>query len=118
MNSFCTSTAKVALESHSAEQMVDNILMAAEAIVKKIPGKWDNVQCIHVKTASSIALPIFNSLPTATIQDEKVQEKESEAPVSLKKKRKTEKKVEEEEKTMADLVQGKEPKKLKTTKRK
>jgi ribosome biogenesis protein UTP30 len=103
------------LEVHSAEQMTDNILMAAEAIVNKIPGKWDNVQCIHVKTASSIALPIFNSLPTPAVQEEKAQETKTEAPISLKKKRKTEKKVEEdEEKTMADLVQSKEPKKLKT----
>jgi len=43
--------------------VVENILSSIQSIVEHIPRKWKNVQGIHVKTATSVALPLYNQLP-------------------------------------------------------
>jgi len=45
-------------------EIVDNLMAAAAGVAQRVPGKWDNIQAIHIKTHESVALPIYNSMPT------------------------------------------------------
>ncbi|KAG0704849.1 ribosomal protein L1p/L10e family-domain-containing protein [Suillus ampliporus] len=54
----CTSV-KIGLLSHSPEKILDNIKISLPAVVKNIKGNWDNIQSLHIKTNSSISLPIW-----------------------------------------------------------
>ncbi|KAK9915946.1 hypothetical protein WJX75_006320 [Coccomyxa subellipsoidea] len=54
---------RVARSSFSGEQCTENILEAVKGALVHIPKKWNNVQALHVKTASSAALPIYQTLP-------------------------------------------------------
>ena len=45
------------------EEIVANIMAAGAGVAQRIPGKWANVQALHIKTHDSTALPVFNSLP-------------------------------------------------------
>ena len=45
------------------DHLIHNIRHALSVVVRKIPHGWKNIQSIHLKTTSSIALPLFNSLP-------------------------------------------------------
>ncbi|KAI8907299.1 ribosomal protein L1/ribosomal biogenesis protein [Gorgonomyces haynaldii] len=42
--------------------LADNIMEIVEQAAKKIPGKWNNIQSINVKTNNSAALPIYTSV--------------------------------------------------------
>jgi len=46
--------------SQKPAQIIDNIKMALPAIAKVIPGGWDNIQSLHIKTNSSVSLPIWS----------------------------------------------------------
>ncbi|KAG2340190.1 ribosomal protein L1 [Suillus weaverae] len=54
----CTSV-KIGLLSHTPEKILDNIKISLPAIVNNIKGNWDNVQSLHIKTNTSISLPIW-----------------------------------------------------------
>ncbi|KAG1869036.1 ribosomal protein L1p/L10e family-domain-containing protein [Suillus subalutaceus] len=54
----CTSV-KIGLLSHAPEKVLDNIKISLPAIVNNIKGNWDNIQSLHIKTNSSISLPIW-----------------------------------------------------------
>ncbi|KAJ8901509.1 hypothetical protein NDN08_007353 [Rhodosorus marinus] len=54
---------KVGLVNFKAKQLTDNILSAVDRIVELCPGGFANVQSIHLKSAMSVALPLYNSLP-------------------------------------------------------
>lgn len=54
----CTSV-KIGLLSHAPEKILDNIKISLPAIVNNIKGNWDNIQSLHIKTNSSISLPIW-----------------------------------------------------------
>lgn len=43
------------------QQVVDNILAALPAAVALIPGGWENVLSVGIKTSTSILLPVWNS---------------------------------------------------------
>lgn len=45
------------------EHLIHNVRHALSVIVRKIPRGWKNIQSVHLKTTSSVALPLFNSLP-------------------------------------------------------
>jgi DNA mismatch repair ATPase MutL len=47
----------------SAEKLAENIAQIAKNAVPKMPHKWSNVQNICIKTAESVALPIYNKTP-------------------------------------------------------
>ena len=57
---------KVAHTAMDADEMVDNIMAAADGVAARIPKKWANIQALHIKTPDSVALPIFASLPEVT----------------------------------------------------
>ncbi|KAK9760284.1 proteasome-interacting protein cic1 [Basidiobolus ranarum] len=54
---------KIGLSSQSGQEIAENIDFAINHIVDRIPKKWKNIQSLHIKTTTSVALPIFNSLP-------------------------------------------------------
>ena len=45
----------------SGKEVMENILEAMPKIALKIPGQWENIQSLSLKTNDSIALPIYNS---------------------------------------------------------
>ena len=46
--------------SQNPSQIAENINTAIPAIAKAIPGGWDNIQSLHIKTNSSVSLPIWS----------------------------------------------------------
>ena len=48
------------LENFTPQQVQENVTTAAKAIIEKhVAGSWKNVKSIHIKTPTSIALPIW-----------------------------------------------------------
>ncbi|GFR47144.1 hypothetical protein Agub_g8834 [Astrephomene gubernaculifera] len=54
---------KVARSSFSPEQVLDNVQAALCAASQHIPKKWAAIQGVFLKTADSVALPLFQTLP-------------------------------------------------------
>lgn len=46
----------------SPSDLEENIMECIHRAAEKIPGKWKNILSIHIKTADSIALPIFSKV--------------------------------------------------------
>ncbi|KAG6335617.1 hypothetical protein ID866_3474 [Astraeus odoratus] len=55
----CTSV-KVGTLSQTPKQILANIQTALPAIIGHIKQGWENIQCLHIKTSSSISLPIWS----------------------------------------------------------
>ncbi|KAG5634378.1 hypothetical protein H0H81_002171 [Sphagnurus paluster] len=55
----CTSV-KIAVLSHTPAQILANLKLALPAIAKHIAGGWENIQALHIKTNSSVSLPIWS----------------------------------------------------------
>jgi ribosome biogenesis protein UTP30 len=47
----------------SSQENSENVLEAIQAIAEKVPGKWNNIQAVHLKTNNSTSLPIYQVLP-------------------------------------------------------
>ena len=43
---------------------MENITQGMRGVASKIPRGWRNIQSVHIKTVDSIALPLYNSLPS------------------------------------------------------
>jgi len=54
---------RMARSSFTKEQIVENIMSAIDPILNRLPKKIKGVQGIYIKTADSIAIPLYNSLP-------------------------------------------------------
>ncbi|NXS50275.1 RL1D1 protein, partial [Balaeniceps rex] len=54
-------TARIGHTGMTADEILDNIIAAAEVIAKKLPKNWKNVKILHLKTVKSVALPIFTA---------------------------------------------------------
>jgi ribosome biogenesis protein UTP30 len=76
------SAVRVATTEFEEKHIVDNILSAVKGIAEVIPGKWKNIQSINIKTADSVALPIYNSY---SIEEDPEEEAEEEAKKEAKK---------------------------------
>ena len=50
---------KIGTISQSPEHILDNLKVCLPAVAKRIDGGWTNVQSLHIKTNSSISLPIW-----------------------------------------------------------
>lgn len=51
---------RVGLHSFTADQIRDNTLTVANAVIQKlVPSGWRNVRSIHIKTATSMAVPVW-----------------------------------------------------------
>ncbi|NXJ90430.1 RL1D1 protein, partial [Corythaixoides concolor] len=60
-NKGCCYTARIGHTGMKADEIVDNVIAAAEVIAKKLPKNWKNVKILHLKTNKSVALPIFTA---------------------------------------------------------
>ncbi|KAJ2587989.1 proteasome-interacting protein cic1, partial [Coemansia sp. RSA 1722] len=72
-----TTSVKVGTTAMSAAQLAANVEGVATCIAKYIPGSWDNIQSLGIKTAESLTLPIFNSLTAAPAADSEESKDES-----------------------------------------
>jgi ribosome biogenesis protein UTP30 len=50
--------------------LAENVMETIRGVVSKIPGKWTNIQSIHIKTSNSTALPVYNALPPHPLEEE------------------------------------------------
>ncbi|NXI95908.1 RL1D1 protein, partial [Psophia crepitans] len=60
-NKGCCYTARVGHTGMKADEILDNVIAAAEVIAQKLPKNWTNVKILHLKTLKSVALPIFTA---------------------------------------------------------
>ncbi|NXK45613.1 RL1D1 protein, partial [Chauna torquata] len=60
-NKGCCYTTRIGHTGMKADEILDNIIAAAEVIAKKLPQNWKNVKVLHLKTLKSVALPIFTA---------------------------------------------------------
>lgn len=58
-----TQSIRIGDTGHSVDQLIEN-LNAVLSVVKKVGG-WENIQSVTVKSAESVGVPVWNSLPTA-----------------------------------------------------
>ncbi|KAJ3175520.1 hypothetical protein HDU87_006183 [Geranomyces variabilis] len=58
----CTSV-RIGSTAMGAQCVIDNILKATPHIFKHIPGGWNNIRSVQIKTSKSAALPLLVSLP-------------------------------------------------------
>ena len=56
---------QVGTADQSEAQLVKNVIMAVEQAVQHIPGKWNNLQALSLRTTNSVALPFYASMPHA-----------------------------------------------------
>ncbi|KAJ8363872.1 hypothetical protein SKAU_G00127030, partial [Synaphobranchus kaupii] len=57
----CCCMARVAHSGMTADEVVENIMAAVATIASKLPLKGKSIKIIHLKSQSSVALPIFTS---------------------------------------------------------
>jgi len=55
------------IEQHKEKQVMENLVHAMRIVGKKMPGKWDNIKSMYLKTATSVALPLYQASPVAII---------------------------------------------------
>ncbi|XP_052535468.1 ribosomal L1 domain-containing protein 1 isoform X1 [Tympanuchus pallidicinctus] len=60
-NKGCCYTTRIGHTGMKADEILDNIIAAAEVIAKKLPKNWKNVKVLHLKTLKSVSLPIFTA---------------------------------------------------------
>ncbi|NXF02960.1 RL1D1 protein, partial [Smithornis capensis] len=60
-NKGCCYTARLGHTGMKVDEILENIIAAAQVIAKKLPKKWKNVKVLHLKTLKSVALPIFTA---------------------------------------------------------
>lgn len=57
-----SSAIPVATTSLDNEKIIENIASTVSSITTKIPRGWNNIQALYIKTTSTVALPIYNSI--------------------------------------------------------
>ncbi|NXR58884.1 RL1D1 protein, partial [Rhadina sibilatrix] len=60
-NKGCCYTTRIGHTGMKVDEILENIIAAAEVIGNKLPKKWKNVKILHLKTVKSVALPIYNA---------------------------------------------------------
>merc|ERR1711874_121214 len=60
-NKGTCSMLRIGNTSMKPSHLVDNILQATEILAKKYPGGWKNIRSIHLKTETSMSIPIHVS---------------------------------------------------------
>ena len=53
------SSVKIGLGSQGVPTLTENGTQIIKQVIEKIPGGWDNIKVLHVKTPDSLALPIY-----------------------------------------------------------
>ena len=52
---------RVARSSQEEDECVENIIAVLEQAVEKLPGKWKGIKSLYLKTAESVALPVYQA---------------------------------------------------------
>jgi ribosome biogenesis protein UTP30 len=65
-----TWTIKVGSSSLAPKDLAENAINAINASVAKVPGKWTNIRGLHLKSETSVALPIYSALPPVGLEIE------------------------------------------------
>ncbi|XP_032930489.1 ribosomal L1 domain-containing protein 1 [Catharus ustulatus] len=60
-NKGCCYTTHIGHTGMKVDEIIENIIAAANVIDNKLPKKWKNVKIVHLKTLKSVALPIFTA---------------------------------------------------------
>ncbi|NWW29702.1 RL1D1 protein, partial [Panurus biarmicus] len=60
-NKGCCYTMRIGHTGMKVDEILENIIAAAQVIGAKLPKKWKNVKVLHLKTLKSVALPIFTA---------------------------------------------------------
>ncbi|XP_040212869.1 ribosomal L1 domain-containing protein 1 [Rana temporaria] len=60
-NRGCCYTIRMGHTGMKVEDIVENTLAVAKVLDEKLPMKWKNIKVLHLKTQTSVALPIYNS---------------------------------------------------------
>ncbi|XP_027540070.1 ribosomal L1 domain-containing protein 1 [Neopelma chrysocephalum] len=81
-NKGCCYTARIGHTGMKVDEIMENVIAAAQVIAKKLPKNWKNVKILHLKTLKSVALPIF----TANISN--LDELDAEPPLKKKEEKK------------------------------
>lgn len=50
---------KIGVTKQTAAELKENTSAVLEQAIKKIPGGWKNIRSIHMKTATSLSLPVY-----------------------------------------------------------
>ena len=58
-----TFTVKIGRLSMPSRHLVENIVVCMDGVAGRVPKGWKNILTLCIKTCTSVALPIFNSLP-------------------------------------------------------
>ena len=53
---------QIATTAMDKEEIAENVLKGMAEIANRIPKKWSNIQAVHMKTAESVALPLYQYL--------------------------------------------------------
>ncbi|XP_073501829.1 ribosomal L1 domain-containing protein 1 [Phyllobates terribilis] len=60
-NRGCCYSIRVGHTGMKVEDISENILAVSQVLAEKLPMKWKNVKVLHLKSQSSVALPIYTS---------------------------------------------------------
>ncbi len=77
---------RVARSSQEEEECVENVMAVLETAVEKLPGKWKGVKSLYMKTAESVALPVWQA-DVEVDEKEVVEEGKGAAAVVVEKKK-------------------------------
>lgn len=75
------------------DKVVENIEATLEKVIDMLPGKWDLVQNINVKTINSPALPLYNCLPPVSTETPPPKEEKTNTLTKTKETKKKSKKM-------------------------
>lgn len=72
------STIKVgSLTQQSEKELVQNAIHIMKVVGRRIPGKWKNIKSFHIKSSTSVALPVYQSSPLTDVSMEIVNSKDT-----------------------------------------
>lgn len=59
----CSAVKVGSISNQSEKQLAENAIHLMKVIGRRIPGSWKNVKCFHLKSSTSVALPVYQSSP-------------------------------------------------------
>jgi len=76
-----TCVAKVARVSQTSKEIVENVVAVIDRLVSVLPGKWNNISCMFLKTSDSLQCSLYTCLSKMPVGIENVEtESEIDAP--------------------------------------
>jgi len=72
---------RIGKSNMTEKELCQNIIEGVNQIVSHVPGGWQNIKSLHIKTKNSVSLPFYNSVPIpseeVTTGEEKTENNES-----------------------------------------